>query len=117
MPRYLNLIRIDESGSYEETYPQFEERMGALFEEMDKAGVMLDNSGLAPTSESARVHWAGGRISYTDGPFTETKEVVGGFLMTRCKDTAEAMEWAQRFLQVHPESWTVSIEVREVSEP
>ena len=76
MPRFLNLIRIDESGTYEEPEASFqlEERMGALFEEMKKAGVMLDDAGLAPTSESSRVHWADGRIDYTDGPFTETKE-------------------------------------------
>lgn len=90
--------------------------MGALFEEITKAGVMLDTAGLLPTAEGTRLTWSGGKISYTDGPFTETKEVVGGYSLTQCKDKAEAIEWTRRFLEVHPAHWNVSAEVREIQE-
>ena len=64
--------------------------MGSLFEEITKAGVMLDTAGLTPTSEGTRVTWSGGKLSYTDGPFTETKEVIGGYAILQTKDKAEA---------------------------
>ncbi|MEV6950441.1 YciI family protein [Streptomyces sp. NPDC051183] len=117
MPRFLTLIRIDEQNLPPEEFPaDFEQRMGALLEEITKAGVMLDTAGLLPTSQSTRLSWSGGKISYTDGPFTETKEVVGGYSLTQCKDKAEAMEWTKRFLEIHPASWNVGAEVREIQE-
>ncbi|MET9345411.1 YciI family protein [Streptomyces termitum] len=117
MPRFLSLVRIEENTiDMESADPGFEERMGALFEEITKAGVMVDTAGLRPTAEATRITWADGRLSYTDGPFTETKEVVGGYAMLQCKDRAEAIEWGKRFLAVHPAHWKVALEVREVEE-
>jgi hypothetical protein len=84
MPRFLSMIRIDESQSPTENLtPEFHQRMGALFEEITKAGVMLDTAGLTPTSEGTRLTWSGGTLSSVDGPFTETKEVVGGYALSR----------------------------------
>lgn len=78
MPRFLTLVRIDERNAPTDAPgPEFDERMGALFEEISKAGVMLDTAGLAPTAEGTRITWSGGKFSYTDGPFTESKEVIG----------------------------------------
>ncbi|GDY55422.1 transcriptional regulator [Streptomyces violaceusniger] len=91
--------------------------MGELIEEMTKAGVMLDTAGLTPTSDGTRVTWSGGKISCTDGPFTESKEVIGGYALLQAKDKAEALEWTKRFLRVHEEFWTITVEVREVVEP
>ncbi|WP_320779540.1 YciI family protein [Streptomyces sp. CRN 30] len=117
MPRYLSLIRVSETDAPAEgPSPELMRRMGELLEEMTKAGVMLDNAGLAPTAEGARVRWEGGRLSVTDGPFTETKEVIGGYLFLQTKDRAEAVEWTKRFLKVHEEHWTITCEVREVGE-
>lgn len=117
MPRFLTMIRINEQDLPPENFPpEFQERMGALFEEITKAGVMLDTAGLLPTSEGTRLSWSGGKIGYTDGPFTETKEVVGGYSLTQCKDKAEAIEWTRRFLEIHPAEWNVSAEVREIQE-
>ncbi|MFG3346812.1 YciI family protein [Streptomyces sp. NPDC048018] len=117
MPRFLSLVRIEENTiDMESADPGFEERMGALFEEIAKAGALVDTAGLKPTAESTRITWRDGRLSYTDGPFTETKEVVGGYAMLQCKDMAEAVEWGKRFLEVHPAHWTVGLEVREVEE-
>ncbi|MGW6740283.1 YciI family protein [Streptomyces sp. NPDC055025] len=117
MPRFLTLVRIDERNAPTDTPgPEFDERMGALFEEISKAGVMLDTAGLAPTAEGTRITWSGGKLSYTDGPFTESKEVIGGYSISRCEDKAEALEWAKRFLEIHPEHWDVTVEVREIAE-
>ncbi|GCD41614.1 YciI family protein [Streptomyces paromomycinus] len=116
MPRFLTLIRIDENDAPEGgPSPELQKRMGVLMAEMTKAGVMLDNAGLTPTSQGTRVTWSGGKLSSTDGPFTETKEVVGGYLLIQAKDKAEALEWASRFLRVHEEHWTVSVEIREIA--
>jgi hypothetical protein len=116
MPRYLNMIRIDEQNTPAEgPSPEFMERMGVLFEEITKAGVMVETAGLTPTSEGTRVTWSGGELSYTDGPFTESKEVVGGYAILQAKDKAEALEWTERFLQIHEEHWTVTVEVREIA--
>jgi hypothetical protein len=117
MPRYLTMIRIDEQNAPTDgPSPELSERMGALFEEVTKAGVMLDTAGLTPTSEGTRVTWSDGKLSYTDGPFTETKEVVGGYAILQAKDKAEALEWTKRFLQVHETHRTVTAEVREIAE-
>ncbi|MFD5034922.1 YciI family protein [Streptomyces sp. NPDC058220] len=117
MPRYLTMIHVDEQNPpTDNPGPEFDERMGALLEEITKAGVMLDTAGLAPTSEGTRLTWADGKVSYTDGPFTESKEVIGGYSLIQAKDKAEALEWASRFLQVHPKHWTVTAEVREIAE-
>ncbi|MCJ1676709.1 YciI family protein [Streptomyces sp. APSN-46.1] len=118
MPRFLSLIRIDEKSLPSDTEfpPDFLERMGALMEEITKAGVMLDTAGLLPTADGTRVTWSGGKLSYTDGPFTETKEVVGGYAILQAKDKAEALEWTKRFLEIHPEQWTVGAELRQIAE-
>ncbi len=117
MPRFLTLIRIDEQNlPAEDPGPEFQERMNALLEEITKAGVMLDTAGLLPTSQATRITWSGGKLNYTDGPFTETKEVVGGYSLIQAKDKAEAMEWARRFLEIHPAGWEVTAEVREIEE-
>ncbi|MDH6703926.1 hypothetical protein P3T27_000627 [Kitasatospora sp. MAA19] len=117
MPRFMTLIRIDEQAAAGfEPDPDFDKRMGALFEEITKAGVMLETSGLTPTAQGTRVTWSNGKVGYTDGPFTETKEVVGGYAILQCKDKAEALEWTRRFLSTHPASWTVEAEVRQIEE-
>ncbi|MFF4043824.1 YciI family protein [Streptomyces sp. NPDC001816] len=117
MPRYLSIVHIDESSAPAEgPSEELMQRMGRLIEEVTKAGVMLDTAGLTPSAQGTTVRWEGGKISVTDGPFTESKEVVGGYAIMQCKDKAEALEWAKRFLQVHEDYWTVSCEVREIAE-
>ncbi|MEV0261419.1 YciI family protein [Streptomyces sp. NPDC050617] len=117
MPRYLTMIRIDERNSPADgPSPELLERMGALLEEITKAGVMLDTAGLKPTAEGTRVTWSGGKMSCTDGPFTESKEVIGGYSIIQAKDKAEAVEWTKRFLRTHEDYWTITAEVREIIE-
>lgn len=117
MPRYLTMIRIDENDAPADgPSPEMQQRMGELFEEITKAGVMLDTGGLKPTAEASRVTFSGGHVTVTDGPFTESKEVVGGYSICQAKDKAEALEWATRFLRTHDEHWTITAEVREIEE-
>ena len=74
--------------------------MGKLIEEMMKAGVLLSTEGCQPSSKGARVRLSGGRITVTDGPFTEAKELIGGFAIIQAKSKAEAIELTKRFLKV-----------------
>ncbi|MET9363267.1 YciI family protein [Streptomyces sp. NPDC006632] len=117
MPRYLTMLRIDENNA-PEGGPSAElmQRMGQLIEEMTKAGVLLDTAGLTGAAEGTRVRWNGGEMTVTDGPFTESKEVVGGYAIIQAKDKAEALEWTKRFLRTHEREWDITSEVREIAE-
>ena len=81
-------------------------------ESLQKAGVLLALDGLHPPSMGARVSFAGGKPTVTDGPFAEAKEVLGGYWMIQVKSKAEAIEWASRC----PASNNEVIEVRQVQE-
>jgi hypothetical protein len=70
--------------------------MGKFNEEMVKAGVMLAGEGLQASSKGARVNFSGGKPTVTDGPFTETKELIAGFWLIQAKSKEEAIEWAKR---------------------
>jgi len=70
--------------------------MGKYNEELVKAGVMLDGAGLQSSAKGARISFADGKTSVTDGPFAETKELIAGFWIWECKSLAEALEWAKR---------------------
>jgi hypothetical protein len=81
-------------------------RMGTLIDEMAKAGVLLVTDGLQSSKKGARVKISGGTFSVTDGPFTETKELVAGFAVFQLKSKEEAIEYAKRFLTVVGEGET-----------
>jgi hypothetical protein len=81
-------------------------------ESLQKAGVLLALDGLHPPSTGARVSFAGGKPTVTDGPFPEAKEVVGGYWMIQVKSKAEAIEWARRC----PAGENEMIEIRQVFE-
>ncbi len=81
-------------------------------ESLQKAGVLLALDGLHPRSMGARVSFSGGKPKVTDGPFTEAKEVLGGYWMIQVKSKEEAVEWAKRC----PASDNEVIEVRQVQE-
>ena len=76
-----------------------------LAEEETKAGTMLGSGGLGPTAQGARVRLAGGRVTVTDGPFAETKEVVGGYAQFELKSKEKAIESAVRFMELHKKYW------------
>src|SRR5678815_2516235 len=90
--------------------------MGKLMEEMTRAGVLLSTAGLRPTSEGVRVRLARGKLSTVDGPFAETKEVIGGFAILEAQSRREAIELTKRFLLVHGDEWDIECEVRQLDE-
>jgi hypothetical protein len=100
----------------EETWhpsPEKAAEMGSYNEELAQAGVLLALDGLQPTSKGARVSFAGGKPTVIDGPFTEAKELIGGYWLIQAKSKAEAVEWATRC----PAANGDVIEVRQVYEP
>jgi hypothetical protein len=85
-------------------------------EELAKAGVLLDASGLQPTSKGWRVKYSGSKRSVTDGPFTESKELIAGYTMIQVKSREEALEWSRRFPNPVGEGLDAEIEVRQLFE-
>ena len=84
---------------------QLMDAIAKLADEAAKAGTMLGNGGLGPTALGARVRLSGGQVTVTDGPFTETKEVVGGYAQFELKSKEEAVESAVRFMELHKKHW------------
>jgi hypothetical protein len=76
-----------------------------LSQEAVKAGTMVGSGGLAPTAQSTRVRISNGELKVIDGPFTETKEVVGGYAQFEFKSREEALEGAKRFMELHRQYW------------
>jgi hypothetical protein len=91
--------------------------VGRLGEEASKQGVMVGMGGLMPTAMGARARLVGGKITVTDGPFSEAKEVIGGFAIYDVASKQEAIEWTRRLLQLHIEHWKggeIEVEVRQM---
>jgi len=91
--------------------------MDAYHEELAKAGVLLDATGLQPTSKGWRVRYSGGKRTIVDGPFAETRELIAGYTLIQVRSREEAMEWARRFPAPFGENADGEIEVRQLSEP
>ncbi len=90
--------------------------MAAYHEELAKAGVLLDASGLQPSAKGWRIKYAGSKRTVLDGPFTESKELIAGYTMIQVKSREEAIEWARRFPNPSPEGKDGEIEVRQLFE-
>jgi hypothetical protein len=114
--RFLSMIHIDEKAGQQPTERLMNE-MGKLIEEMTQSGALVSTAGLAPTKEGVRVRSNRGKMSVTDGPFVESKEVVGGYAILEAKSKQEAIELTQRFLNVHGDEWDIECEVRQLDGP
>jgi hypothetical protein len=84
--------------------------------ELARAGVLLDANGLHPSSHGWRIRYQGRERSVTDGPFTESKEMIAGYTMISVRTREEALEWARRFPNPRGEGFDAEIEVRQVFE-
>lgn len=113
--RFLSMIRLDESTGQKPNERLMAE-MGKLMEEMTRTGKLVSTAGLRPTAEGMRMRSRFGKLSTTDGPFTETKEVIGGFAILEAASMKEAMEITRRFLEVHGDEWNLECEVRPIDE-
>src|SRR3979490_382186 len=99
---------------------QLMDAIAKLAEEAAKAGTMLGSGGLGPTALGARVRLSGGKVTVTDGPFTETKEVVGGYAQFELKSKEEAVKSAVRFMELHKKhraGWEGETEGRQMFDP
>lgn len=83
--------------------PRLMAAIGQLGQELAKTGVLVEMGGLAPSAQGTRFHLSNGRLTVTDGPFTEAKEIVGGYAIFDVKSKEEAVELCKRFWQVHAE--------------
>lgn len=90
--------------------------MAKYHEELAKAGVLLDGSGLQPSSKGWRIKYSGGNRRVIDGPFTETKELIAGYTLIQVKSREEAMEWTRRFPNPAGDGKECEIEVRQLFE-
>ena len=96
--RFLSIYKAKEPDA--PPTPEHMAAMGKLIDEMMKAGILISTEGCLPSAKGARVRITSGKFSVTDGPFTETKEVVGGFAVLEAKSKEEAIEATKRFLEV-----------------
>jgi hypothetical protein len=87
--------------------------MGQFIEQMVNEGVLLDTAGLLPSAAGVRVRVSDGNFSVTDGPFAETKEIIGGYAVVQAKSKEHAIELAKRFLSV---CGTGESEIRQIAE-
>jgi hypothetical protein len=100
--RYLVLLKAVQAST-----PPPPELMAAIMElgdEATKAGALLDTAGLAPSAGGARVELSGGKLSVTDGPFAEAKEMIS-YALYQVRSKEEAVEWTSRFLKLHRDLW------------
>jgi hypothetical protein len=109
--RFLAIYKTTETG----VPPTAEEmaRMGQLIEEQTNAGHLLATEGCLPSAMGARVRRSNGKLSVTDGPFTESKELIAGFALLQAKSKEEAIELAKRFLEVAGDGES---EIRQIAE-
>ena len=109
--RFLAVFRAVEGN--EPPAPEHMAAMGELIREMSEAGVLLATEGCLPSAYGVRLRQANGKVTVTDGPFTESKEVIGGFALLQCASMEEAVEWGKRFLAVAGDGET---EIRQLHE-
>ena len=99
--KFLMMIKHAEAAPGLERPQALYEAMGKFVEASMKSGVLKETGGLKRTSEGRRIHSKGGKLTVVDGPFAESKEIVGGFAIVETKTREEAMEIAQQFMELH----------------
>jgi hypothetical protein len=118
MPRYM-IIRLADAKTEAGVLPTAEmlAAMGAYMEEMVKAGILRGGEGLRPTREGKRITIPrSGRPRVVDGPFTESKELIGGYALIEVGSDAEALDWVKRWPQVDAMAGEVTLELRRLYE-
>jgi hypothetical protein len=98
--RFLCYTLADPNAPLPEPNPEMYQKMDVLIEDATKAGVLVATGGVGPLEEAVKVSYHDGEYTVLDGPFTEAKEVVGGWALMECRDKDEVIEWAKRFLGI-----------------
>jgi len=101
--RFMTLVMATEGQGFPP--PSLFEAIGELEKEARAQGVFVDQGGLMPTSGATRVRLSGGKITVTDGPFAEAKEVLGGFAIFNLRSKDEALDWCKKFMELHKQHW------------
>jgi len=110
--RFMMIVKGDGPSEQLPPKPGMFEAMNKYNQELQDAGILLALEGLAPSKDGARLTFANGKASVVDGPFSEAKELVGGFWIIQVRDKEEAIEWARRIPFMHGES----VEIRRLAE-
>jgi hypothetical protein len=103
--KYLAFIRHSESYRQSGPPPELMQAMGKFVEKSLKDGTLVDTGGLLSSKDGARVRLAGGKITVTDGPFTESKEIIGGWAIIKADSKEEAIRIATEFMDLHRKHW------------
>lgn len=125
--KYMMIVKLDRTSAsgknYEAGMPpdaKLGEAMGKLMEQLTKAGAMVGTGGLQPMSKGARIRGSGGKLSVTDGPFIESKEVIGGYAILQADSKKEALKMGEDFMKLHVDilgpSFEGELEIREMFE-
>jgi hypothetical protein len=116
--KFMTLVMAAEGQGFPP--PSLFEAIGKLEKDARAEGVFVDQGGLLPSATGTRVRLSGGKITVTDGPFTEAKEVLGGFAIFNLKSKEEALKWTRRFMELHKEHWPAwegETQIRQMFEP
>lgn len=103
--RYMMFIKHAQDYQNADVPASLYEEMGKFIEETTKSGNFVGGAGLQPSSAGARVKLKSGEITVTDGPFVESKEIVGGYAIIDAKSRDEALALARRFIELHLRHW------------
>ena len=103
--RYMMFIKHREHGPDVTPPRALMDAMGESINVESRSGRLVDTAGLKPTSEGTRIRSKDGRLTFTDGPFTEAKEIIGGYAIVEVKSHDEAMEVATKFMELHRLHW------------
>ena len=103
--KYLTFIRHAESFREAGPPPALLEAMGQYIQKTLQDGSLVDTGGLLPSKDGFRIRLTKGAISMTDGPFIETKEVIGGWAIIKADSKSEAVRIAQEFMELHRTYW------------
>ena len=126
--KYMMMVKVDGNSQTGRNYetgtppdPKLMAAIGKHSEEMTKAGVLLETGGLLPRSKGARVRAAGGKLTVTDGPFIESKELLGGYGILQAGSKEEAVELGKAFMKIHVDvlgaSYEGELEIRQMFDP
>jgi len=117
--RYMIIVKAtpeSEAGVFPPNMAELMAVMGTFHEELARAGVLLDASGLQPSSQGWRIRYDGKTRQVIDGPFTESKELIAGYTLIQVRSRDEALEWTRRFPNPVGEGMAAEIEVRRLYE-
>ena len=103
--RYMMFIKHGENIDLSQVPQSLFGAMDELVQRNMKSGALVETAGLQPTKAGTRIRLSKGKLKTTDGPFTETKEIVGGFAIMECKTREEALAHAREFMELHRVHW------------